>query len=96
MSGIFRDVYVLSHPRKRLLNYRIKTVLSEDRDSSELLFTPFGHGAECILTDDAGTIIAEFSACDGKTESVHIDSPLLWSAEKPVCITLTYAPGRKG
>lgn len=41
MSGIFRDVYVLSRPRKRLLNYKIKTVISEDRDFSELLFTPF-------------------------------------------------------
>ncbi len=95
MSGIFRDVYVLSHPRKRLLNYRIKTVLSEDRDSSELLFTPFGHGAECILTDDAGTIIAEFSACDGKTESVHIDSPLLWSAEKPDLYNLDICAGEE-
>lgn len=93
MSGIFRDVYVLSRPRKRLLDYRIKTLLSEDGDDWELVFTPFGQDAECVLTDSGGKIIAEFSASDGKAVSVHIDSPVLWSAEKPYLYDLNIYAG---
>lgn len=83
MSGIFRDVYVLSRPHKRLLDYRVKTLLSEDFKSAELMFTPFGIHTDCMLSDKNGNIIAEFSAEDGKAVSVHIDSPFLWSSEKP-------------
>lgn len=95
MSGIFRDVYVLSRPRKRLLNYTVKTVLSEDFKSAELLFTPFGSGTDCLFTDNSGNTIAEFYAEDGKTVSLHIESPVLWSAEKPYLYDLVISAGEE-
>ncbi len=67
LSGIFRDVYVLSRPKKRLKNYIIRTELSEDFSSAEFIFTAFGCDVTAELSDGSGNKIAEFSAKDGKT-----------------------------
>ena len=83
LSGIFRDVYVLSRSKKRLDNYIIKTNLSEDFSSAELTFTAFGCDVKAQLSDSLGNLIADFTAADGSTASVHLDAPVLWSAEKP-------------
>lgn len=93
LSGIFRDVYVLSRPRKRLENYIVKTELSEDFSSAELIFTPFGCDVKAELSDSYGNVIADFTAADGSAVSVHIDSPVLWSAEKPYLYDLTIFAG---
>jgi len=89
LSGIFRDVYVLSRPKKRLENYTVKTLLSEDFSSAEFLFTPFGSDVSAELSDGSGKIVASFSARDGEVASVHINDPVLWSAEKPYLYSLT-------
>ncbi|MDY2846821.1 MAG: glycoside hydrolase family 2 TIM barrel-domain containing protein [Oscillospiraceae bacterium] len=93
LSGIFRDVYVLSRPEKRLENYIVRTDISEDFTSAELVFTAYGIDVRAKLSDREGNIIAEFSAKDGETVSVHISSPLLWSAEKPYLYDLTVSAG---
>ena len=93
LSGIFRDVYVLSRPEKRLENYIAKTKLSDVFSSAELEFTAFGCDVEAELSDASGNIAAKFSAKDGVTASVHIDSPILWSAEKPYLYSLTIIAG---
>lgn len=93
LSGIFRDVYVLSRPQKRLENYIVKTELSEDFSSAELLFTPFGCDVRAELYDDLGNLIADFTADNGSTASVHIDSPVLWSAERPYLYKLVLFAG---
>lgn len=93
LSGIFRDVYVLSRPRKRLENYIVKTELSEDFSSAELVFTPFGCDVKAELSDSLGNIIAEFSANCGAAAFVHIDSPVLWSAENPYLYNLAIFAG---
>ncbi len=95
LSGIFRDVYVLSRPQKRLENYIIKTLLSEDFSAAELAFTPFGSDAAARLSDAEGNIVADFSAAEGETVSVHIDAPALWSAEKPCLYSLTITAGEE-
>lgn len=93
LSGIFRDVYVLSRPQKRLDNYIVKTVLSDDFSSAELVFTPFGSDVSAELSDGSGKVIASFSAKDGETVSVHVNAPALWSAEKPYLYDLTITAG---
>lgn len=93
LSGIFRDVYVLSRPEKRLENYIIKSELSEDLSSAELTFTAYGCDVTAELSDSNGNKIAEFTAADGKAASVHIDSPVLWSAERPYLYSLTIFAG---
>lgn len=95
LSGIFRDVYVLSRPQKRLENYTVKTLLAEDFSSAELVFTPFGSDVSAKLSDSSGKIIADFSASDGETVSVHINAPILWSAEKPYLYDLTIIAGNE-
>lgn len=93
LSGIFRDVYVLSRPEKRLENYIVKTELSADFTSARLIFTPYGSPAACELSDGAGNTIAKFSAADGETVSVEISAPALWSAETPNLYNLTISSG---
>ena len=95
LSGIFRDVYVLTRPEKRLENYIVKTNLSENLSSAELEFTAFGCDVEAKLSDATGNVVAEFSAKDGNFTSVNIDSPLLWSAEKPYLYNLTIFAGEE-
>ncbi|MCI7766399.1 MAG: DUF4981 domain-containing protein [Oscillospiraceae bacterium] len=93
LSGIFRDVYILSRPKKRLENYIVRTELSSDLASAQLSFSPFGCDVSARLSDREGKIIAEFSAKDGRTASVSVASPILWSAEKPYLYDLTISAG---
>lgn len=95
LSGIFRDVYVLSRPKKRLENYIVRTELAEDLSSAEFLFTPFGCDVTAELSDSNGNKIADITAADGKTVSVNITSPILWSAEKPYLYSLTIFAGEE-
>ena len=93
LSGIFRDVYVLSRPKKRLENYIVKTVLSNDMSSARLEFTPFGFDVRAVLSDSDNNVISEIFADDGKTASCNISAPVLWSAEKPYLYKLTIFAG---
>ena len=88
LSGIFRDVYVLSRSKRRLENYIVKTVLGEN-GSAVLEFTAFGCDVSAKLCDDDGVTMAQFSAYDGEKAEVKIDNARLWSAEMPYLYRLT-------
>lgn len=88
LSGIFRDVYVLSRPKKRLNDYIVKTELSRDFSSAEFIFTPYGSNAKARLIAPDGMLIAELSAEDGIPASITVSSPILWSAERPLLYSL--------
>lgn len=92
LSGIFRDVYVLSRPEKRLENYIVRTELSDDHSSARLVFTPYGCDVS-VEFYDGGTKLAEFSAKDGETVSADISAPKLWSAETPNLYSLKILAG---
>lgn len=62
LSGIFRDVYVLSRPKKRLENYIIRTEISDDFSSAKLYFTSFGSKSYVRLYDTDGCLAAMFTA----------------------------------
>ena len=77
LSGIFRDVYVLSRPEKRLENYRI-TASADGR----FCVTVKGSAAELRLYDGDGLV------CSGKvSEDIPFERTIpdakLWSAERP-------------
>ncbi|MBQ5334227.1 MAG: glycoside hydrolase family 2 [Oscillospiraceae bacterium] len=93
LSGIFRDVYVLSRSEKRLENYIVRSDISSDLTSAKLVFTPFGCDVSAKLSDKEGNIIAEFTAKDGETVFCDINAPVLWSAEKPYLYELTISAG---
>ena len=95
LSGIFRDVYVLSRPKKRLKNYTVRTKLSEDFFSAELMFTAFGCAASAELYNRDGKLVSSFSAEDGKEVSITVDSPVLWSAETPYLYDLIICAGEE-
>lgn len=82
LSGIFRDVYVVSRPEKRLENYRIKTILN-DASSAALEIELTGTDAEITLSDKDGKTVAGGKIKSGEKRSFEISSPVLWSAEKP-------------
>lgn len=89
LSGIFRDVYMLSRPEKRLENYHVKTVLNDDLSSAAFRITVYGTDAEITLSDADGNIIFREKAADGKVLEKQISSPCLWSAETPYLYSLT-------
>ena len=83
LSGIFRDVYVVSRPQKRLENYRIKTILSADNSSAVLEIELMGADGEIFLSDSNGKETARGKIKAGEKQSFEINSPVLWSAENP-------------
>ena len=83
LSGIFRDVYMLSRPVKRLENYRIKTTLNE------IQVTLYGEDGELILTDREQRELFRGAAGDGETVKIPVENPHLWSAEIPYLYDLT-------
>ena len=89
LSGIFRDVYVLSRPAKRLNNYIIRTELSDDLSSAKFVFRPEGCSVKAVLCDASGNITAEFTADENSETVIQISSPVLWSAENPYLYSLT-------
>ena len=77
LSGIFRDVYMLSRPGKRLENYRI----TADMDGS---FEVSVKGAEAELKlYDRDTLICSGRASESSPFSARLENVRLWSAEVP-------------
>ena len=86
LSGIFRDVYIMSRPEKRLEDYRIKANPTPDRKGI-LTITTEGSSANVKLYDGENLI------CEGYTEEnmpliIKVDNPHLWSAETPYLYNL--------
>lgn len=89
LSGIFRDVYMLSRPEKRLQDYRVKTILDEAKKSAVLELTVYGADADIILKDKAGSVICEEHANEGSVLRITVDNPNLWSAEDSYLYEMT-------
>lgn len=91
LSGIFRDVYILSRPEKRVTNYVYKTNLNTDMSSADFEITVYGCDTDIILSDCEGNNIFSEHICDGVVSKVGINNPMLWSAETPILYNLTIA-----
>ena len=89
LSGIFRDVYILSRPDKHLETYHIKTVLNVDKSTAKIHITLFGDDAELILADKEKNELFKGKARDGETVVITLENPNLWSAETPYLYGLT-------
>ncbi len=89
LSGIFRDVYVLSRPEKRITDYRISTEIFEDY--AEIIITVQGSDAEISLSDSKRNTIFTGDIKENVDTVIRIDNPELWSPEEPVlyCLTLS-------
>ncbi len=97
LSGIFRDVYVMSRPEKRLEDYRIRTILSDDMKSAVLEFIAYPYenfayddkiNIEITLSDKDGNVIFKGSPNKGTKLEIRVDNVSLWSAETPYLYNL--------
>ena len=97
MSGIFRDVYVLTRDSEHIFDYTVKTLLSDDLSKAELCVSFETVGAPeiaCQLLDAEGCVIGEGKAQDG-CFTCMLDQPKLWSAESPYLYTLVICAGQE-
>ena len=94
LSGIARDVFLSSRPKKRLEDIRI----SGSADGTAVFSAVVSKGVSSVgycITDPEGTVVAEGtlpvrSTSAGRTASknITVNSPRLWSAETPWLYTL--------
>ncbi len=88
LSGIFRDVYVISRPEKRITNYVVKTNLKTNYRSAVLELTVSDSDADVILTAPDGSEIFSGNAKKGVKLEIPVKDVELWSAENPVLYKL--------
>ena len=89
LSGIFRDVYVLSRPKKRITDYRIKTLFQTNYRSSVLELTVSGQDARVTLYTPDEKQIFQGTAQKNKALKIKVAHPVLWTAETPFLYKLT-------
>lgn len=90
LSGIFREVYILSRNKTRLEDVFVRQAFNEDYSLCTLT-------VECTLTGDApvlygvaspkGELISQGESADS-TFKIEIANPLLWNDEKPYVYNL--------
>jgi len=84
LSGIFRDVYVLSRPKNYLKNYRIETICQGKDENSYVKVKIQGVSADIKLISPEGKTIFEGNVKNDEEKQIAVSSPELWSAENPV------------
>lgn len=96
MSGIFRDVYVLERPKKRIEDFFIRESFQKDYKKAglEIEFKiKKVKNIKVYLLDDEGECVAsgEVNPAAGDkdcTLALEVKSPKLWNAENPYLYTL--------
>ena len=89
MSGIFRDVYVLSRSKKRINDYHVTPVVAKDTKTATLTVELWGDDADITLTSPCGEVVYTGKAYDNKALVINISNPVLWNAETPNLYRLT-------
>ena len=87
LSGIFRDVYMLSRPEKRLADYRITADMN-----GAFTFAAVGAAAELSLYD-GDRLLLSGTAPEGGCFTAEVGDVKLWSAERPELYTLIIRSG---
>ena len=89
LSGIFRDVYVLSRPEKRVEDYHVNTNINYENNTAVLTVSVTGASAKVTFYGLSGEVIAEGTASETAPFECEVSSPALWSAECPTLYRLT-------
>ena len=85
MSGIFRDVYLLTRPQSHIRDFRINTrVDGQDAQLQVTLnYEGCAEGETCLrVLDAAGNLVTELPHAAAETV-IDLKAPVLWNAEKP-------------
>lgn len=94
MSGIFRDVYILSRPEKRLEDYRV--IAEPDSTFTSGVLRVILNGADAkIRLYDGEKKLCEGNAADSRTFEYIVDDVKLWSAEDPYLYRLEIETDRE-
>lgn len=98
MTGIFRDVYLLSRPRSHVRDFFVRTTLSPDRGKAEVHVT-LQYAAEPVpvtltLRSPDNEVLGTAAVDGGKTWAAFtVDAPDCWTAETPALYTLLLDTG---
>lgn len=82
LSGIFRDVYVLSRPENRLENYVLTSLPDKSFKNGQFKITLYGSDAFIRLYDGENLIFEE-NIEENVTFEKTVENVKLWSAENP-------------
>ena len=93
LSGIFRDVYILSRPAAHLFDYAIKTSLNSDCSTCTFEIKAYGWDCDASLESAEGEKIFTVHLTNGVPFSCMIGNPILWSAETPYLYKLKLSSG---
>ena len=95
MSGIFRDVYLLTRPDRCLFDYFITTPLAADQAWVNVALTFLDDQPVPVqgeLWDPDGRLLAQAES-QGQPLRLPVAKPRLWNPEQPVLYTLTLTCG---
>ena len=95
MSGIFRDVYLLSRPESGIYDYTVTATLDGDTATVTFASQPYGHVCDATVTLESpmGEVVATASLASDESVTFKVTAPLLWTAEAPHLYTLVIACG---
>lgn len=88
LSGIFRDVYVVSRPADRITDYKIITDW-KGNFSFEMKTAAENQKAVITLKDASGNEVFSQTVCAGNLFKTTVENPVLWNAETPNLYKLT-------
>ena len=90
LSGIFRDVYLLSRPECHLADFYVRQEVAAGLDNAKITVELTRRGSFPVawqLLSPAGDLIASGTE-NGDSFTVNVDTPTLWSDETPDLYTL--------
>ncbi|MCR5727601.1 MAG: DUF4981 domain-containing protein [Lachnospiraceae bacterium] len=93
LSGIFRDVYILSRPAAHLFDYMIRTHLNNDCTECFIELKTYGWDCDARLETAGGETVFEEHLTNGVPYTICVKDPILWSAESPYLYRMTITSG---
>lgn len=93
LSGIFRDVYILSRPAAHIFDYSVVTTLNDDCSACDVEIKIYGWDCEISLATAEGEMLVHEHMTNGVPFVTRIENPRLWSAETPYLYKLIIVSG---
>ena len=96
-SGLFREVSLWSRPKVGIADFALTQTFGEGYKSAtvEVAVETYGDAkdVEVALYDDGGKAAGQIATRDTRHSTIKLESPRMWSAEKPYLYTLVLKCG---